>query len=230
MMNNILLQTKIYSVDDPYIYSIFSGKGKLIKSIRKNPKINIILYGRSLNLFCFIQGLINRRISTNQIKLIIPNIYTHAIVKDEKGAYKKDTNLKIELDFINTTSLEQTPELEDYIIELLKNLGVEVYRNYNFSGVTFTENNDMKYKFEEEGNIEKLVEFDPSIIVTGGLIDVDQDVFNFIHNNGLVYNGRMIIDKNFKTADNNIFAAGRLCEFSHLYEKVEKGKLLKLER
>jgi len=35
------------------------------------------------------------------------------------------------------------------------------------------------------------------VLITAGHRDVDLDVFNSIHNNGLVYNGRMIVDKNF---------------------------------
>ena len=36
-----------------------------------------------------------------------------------------------------------------------------------------------------------------SVLITAGHKDVDGDVFNSIHNNGLVYNGRLIVDKNF---------------------------------
>jgi len=35
------------------------------------------------------------------------------------------------------------------------------------------------------------------VLITAGHRDVDTDVFNAIHNNGLVYNGRLIVDKNF---------------------------------
>jgi len=232
-LSNMLQQPKIFSVDDPYIYNIFSPGNKLLNSLRKNPKYTMILYGKSLNLFCFIQGLIKRKVPASKIKLIIPNIYTHAVIKDEKGTYKKDPHLLEELNFINSNTLEQTPELEEYVFEMYKKMGIEVIQNHNFLGVNFSEQNDAitSYRFGEEGKeAEIFIDLPPSIIVTGGLIDVDPLVFNFIHDNGLVYNGRMIIDRNFMTADNNIFAAGRLCEFSHRYEHVEKGKLLKLER
>ncbi len=61
------------------------------------------------------------------------------------------------------------------------------------------------------------------------MLDVDPTVFNFIHNNGLVYNGRAIISNQFLTADNYIFAAGKLCEFSQCYSYIEKYKQLRLE-
>jgi hypothetical protein len=41
------------------------------------------------------------------------------------------------------------------------------------------------------------LEIECSVLITAGHRDVDYDVFNSIHNNGLVYNGRLIVDKNF---------------------------------
>lgn len=38
---------------------------------------------------------------------------------------------------------------------------------------------------------------DCRVLLTSGHRDVDLDVFNAIHNNGLVYNGRLIVDRNF---------------------------------
>lgn len=41
------------------------------------------------------------------------------------------------------------------------------------------------------------LEIDCGVLITCGHRDVDNDVFQSIHNNGLVYNGRLIVDKNF---------------------------------
>ncbi len=71
---------------------------------------------------------------------------------------------------------------------------------------------------------------DCRLLVTAGHRDVDPDVFNAIHNNGLVYNGRLIVDKNFQTTDPSIFAAGSLCEFSGRYKALSQGKPLRLDR
>ena len=228
-ISSLMMQPKIYSVDDPNIYSIFAPGTKLINSLKKNPKEKIILYGRNLNLLCFIQGLIKRKVPPHKIKLIIPNLYEH-VVKDEKV---KKEGYSEELNFINSNTLEQTPELEKYLLSMYAKLGVEILQNFNFKAVNINQENSTiaSYRFCEEGKeSDSFQDLPPANIVTGGLIDVDPLVFNFIHDNGLVYNGRMIIDRNFRTADNNIFAAGRLCEFSHKYEHQEKGKLLKLER
>ena len=216
----------IISVDDAYLYSKFSPTDKKIESLKKNPRYEIILYGRSLNLLCFIQGLIKRGVNPQKIKLVIPNIFEHFAVPKEKA--KKDQNFE-ELTFINGNSLEDTREVEDYLMENLLSLGVKLLRNFNFVGVNLNEQNDqiVSYKFGEDGS-DNITNINASLIITGGLYDVDTTVFKFIHDNRLVYNGRAIIDKNFRTADRFIFAAGRLCEFSKAY--TEKYRLMRLER
>jgi hypothetical protein len=48
---------------------------------------------------------------------------------------------------------------------------------------------------------------------------VDPDVFNAVHGNGLVYDGRLIVDHQFRTTDPAIFGAGSLCEFSRRFRR-----------
>lgn len=71
---------------------------------------------------------------------------------------------------------------------------------------------------------------DCKVLITAGHRNVDPDVFNSIHNNGLVYNGRLIVDRRFQTTDSSIFAAGALCEFSGRYAALAQGKSLRLDR
>jgi hypothetical protein len=228
---NLRQQLHLVSIDDPYLYSIFSPSEKIMKSLKKNPKFEIILYGRNLNIICFIQGLLKRDIPAHKIKLVIPNIYAHAVNKDEKTNFKKDPTLLEEINFSNSNSFEGSQEIESYLLALFQSYGIRIYNNYNFIGVNISETNERieSFKFCEEGS-DKSEDLTGNIIVTGGLIDVDQTVFKFIHENKLVYNGRAIIKQNFMTANENIFAAGRLCEFSQKFNFTDPGKILKLER
>lgn len=57
---------------------------------------------------------------------------------------------------------------------------------------------------ENEGHVEKKkrrkkneLELEARVLVTCGHRDVDPDVFMSIHGNGLVYNGRLIVDRHF---------------------------------
>lgn len=74
------------------------------------------------------------------------------------------------------------------------------------------------------------LELECGVLITCGHRDVDTDVFQSIHNNGLVYNGRLIVDKNFRTTDQSIFAAGSLCEFSGRYASLSQGRSLRMDR
>ena len=67
-------------------------------------------------------------------------------------------------------------------------------------------------------------------LVTSGIIDIDREIFNIIHENGLVYNGRLIIKSNFQTTDPVIFACGRICEFSQRYKNQAVGTSLRLDK
>merc|ERR1712048_315236 len=73
-------------------------------------------------------------------------------------------------------------------------------------------------------------EVDCRVLITAGHRDVDQDVFLSIHNNGLVYNGRLIVEKSFQTTDPSIFAAGSLCEFTGRYKPIAQGRSLRMDR
>mmetsp|Transcript_34298 Transcript_34298/g.80184 ORF Transcript_34298/g.80184 Transcript_34298/m.80184 type:complete len:1541 (+) Transcript_34298:74-4696(+) len=65
------------------------------------------------------------------------------------------------------------------------------------------------------------------ILITADSHNVDPDVFASLHGNGLVYDGRLIVDHNFKTTDGAIFAAGSLCEFSRRFQRKNSTKYLR---
>jgi thioredoxin reductase len=67
-------------------------------------------------------------------------------------------------------------------------------------------------------------------LVTAGIRDIDQEIFHIIHENGLVYNGRLIVKNNFQTTDPAIFACGKICEFSQRYKHYAVGKSLRLDK
>eukprot|EP01022_Parablepharisma_sp_SALTPOND_P008302 TRINITY_DN1355_c0_g1_i1.p1 TRINITY_DN1355_c0_g1~~TRINITY_DN1355_c0_g1_i1.p1 ORF type:complete len:1491 (-),score=241.80 TRINITY_DN1355_c0_g1_i1:5780-10252(-) len=80
---------------------------------------------------------------------------------------------------------------------------------------------------EEEINLRE-VKVACRVLITAGHKDVDIDVFNALHNNSLVYNGRLIVDSNFQTNDPAIFAGGSLCAFSGKYQAFAAGKPLNM--
>mmetsp|Transcript_108645 Transcript_108645/g.150250 ORF Transcript_108645/g.150250 Transcript_108645/m.150250 type:complete len:541 (+) Transcript_108645:469-2091(+) len=99
------------------------------------------------------------------------------------------------------------------------------------------ESQEEENKSQMEEHIEKKkkrkrneIEMECRVLVCAGHVDVDKDVFKSIHDNGLVYNGRLIVDRNFQTTDPSIFAAGSLCEFSGRYKALSQGRPLRMDR
>ncbi len=45
-----------------------------------------------------------------------------------------------------------------------------------------------------------------------------------------MYNGRLIVKSNFQTTENEIFACGRICEFSQRYKNYSIGRSLRMDR
>ncbi len=66
----------VYSIDDPYLYQEFaksSNKSSNIELLtRKKKPYHIAIYGRTLNTFCLVNGLINRGVDPRRIFLVIP--------------------------------------------------------------------------------------------------------------------------------------------------------------
>lgn len=78
-------------------------------------------------------------------------------------------------------------------------------KDSNLGGMTGEDNSGEEDKSQaDEGHQEKKkrrkkneLELEARVLVTCGHRDVDPDVFKSIHDNGLVYNGRLIVDRHF---------------------------------
>jgi len=46
-------------------------------------------------------------------------------------------------------------------------------------------------------NENEALEIPSRFLITSTIVDIDKEIFNIIHENGLVYNGRLIIKSNF---------------------------------
>jgi pyruvate/2-oxoglutarate dehydrogenase complex dihydrolipoamide dehydrogenase (E3) component len=95
----------------------------------------------------------------------------------------------------------------------LTDLGIEIIENVSLVSVNSDDKNQLQ-------SVELMTDkwsksFNCKILITSGKVSVDEDNFNSIHKNGLVYNGRLIVDNKFRTTDPSIYAAGSLCEISH---------------
>lgn len=261
----------LLSIDDPLLYQHLAPNSSLIKLLNNRKKKNdVVVYGRTLNAYCCIQGLMNRGIRPHNIFLIIPEAECHL-----EHNYDEEDEKQDDIPFINPEAFKDShikEKIHNYLIEL----GVTIYENCLLQSIEEDDTECLKSVVfkrldipeEEEGEDDEdeyaehsknyhdgegdeedmsaegeganympkkkrkknELPIDCKVLITAGHRNVDPDVFNSIHNNGLVYNGRLIVDKNFQTTDISIFAAGALCEFSGRYSSLAQGRSLRLDR
>ena len=293
----------VLSIDDPYLYKYLHSDGPLMQALTDRRRTsNCVVYGRTLNTYAIIQGLLNRGVRPSSIILAIPEASNHIEEYNES-----DPIMQEDLPVIYPNAFEDE-QIETKIQSMLEEMGITIYRqvklmqiitdkdkekpepkaqfgdgsmdsdepdevfdNANLERLLFKKlnevddeeeedededenrsNSDMdedmgartgedgsaeEDKSENEGGKEKKkrrkkneLELEARVLVTCGHRDVDPDVFKSIHDNGLVYNGRLIVDRHFQTTDPSIFAAGSLCEFSNRYKALSQGRSLRMDR
>jgi len=188
------------SCADPALNQLLVEGGKFIKSLIWNPLSYAVVYGRSLDAYCAVQGLLSRKVPPSKIVLVLPR---------EDNAFHDE-------------------EVELTIHSILIQMGITVYEGYELVRL-MKDNRDRlkalilrdvkKRQPETKGIMEPTEEehmhmLSCRILITADNTNADPDIFNAVHNNGLVYDGRLIVDANFCTTDPNIYAAGSLCEFT----------------
>lgn len=231
------------SVADPSIRGLLEEGGTLIKSLIWNPLSYAVVYGRSLDAYCVIQGLLMRKVPPTKIILVLP-------------PRLKDSSHQRPVD-----AFDEGDEVERKIHGLLTNMGVQVYDDYKLLDIQQDNRKRLKALVLEEtagpraGEAEAPAEGDAArparvpggvmadagvspgglplktlacrIVISADSVNVDPDIFNSVHGNGLVYDGRLIVDHNFKTTDEAIFGAGSLCEFSRRFQRKNAMRYLR---
>ena len=150
------------------------------------------VYGNSLNSYAAIQGLLAHNIPATSIRLFLPT------AADDNGhAPFADVFVR------------------DKVMATLGELGVEISRGSVLEDVLAdADGNLCGGGFNTSGEKDE-AEF--QVLVCCAKVDVDQDVFAAINESGLVYDGRLVVDGRFRTADPAIYAAGTLTKHSRRF-------------
>ncbi|KAM3135741.1 hypothetical protein pb186bvf_012138 [Paramecium bursaria] len=125
----------------------------------------------------------------------------------------------------------QIDQKEQEKIELINNQENNMSRDQNDDdeGETQVELIEKEIQYLKSRLFDEL-HVDCRFFISSGLIDIDKEIFHIIHENGLVYNGRLIVKSNFQTTQDNIFACGKICEFSQRYKQQSVGRSLRLDK
>lgn len=102
--------------------------------------------------------------------------------------------------------------IDEVILSHLAVLDVHITWGAKLTSLITTDENLLRgVRVQKEGRELELV---ASVLVIDEGKDVDPIVFAAINANGLVYDGRLVVDETFRTTDPDIFAAGPLTKFS----------------
>jgi len=257
--NDLIHMNGLISIDDPYLYQHLRKDGSIILKLahKKNPQ-RCVVYGRTLNTLCCIQGLLRRGVKPHMITLAIPDLFSHMIdnYDTEEEILAEELALNSKACYDNYIEALLLKDLEDKGVQILRDVAlskIEVDERKELSMVVFKKigyvpaapieekkegeevsrselDEDEKKASEAQEEEEDLseVKIQCKVLITAGYRDVDIAVFNALHNNSLVYNGRLIVDNNFQTNDPAIFAGGSLCAFSGKYKAQAAGKPLSM--
>jgi hypothetical protein len=244
------------SVADPSIRDLLVEGGTLIKSLIWNPLSYAVVYGRSLHAYCVVQGLLMRKVPPTKIILVLPprlKDASHQLPVDafrEGGEVEKKVHKILHGMGMKVYDGYRLLGIQQDNRERLKALILEDHTDGNDAAAPADESSqapkgvqadapalssakkDIKargvledYGTSASGLPQKLLAC--RIIITADSHNVDPDIFNSVHGNGLVYDGRLIVDHFFKTTDDAIFGAGSLCEFSRRFKRKNSERYLR---
>lgn len=114
----------LLSIDDPYLYQYLRQGDTLMNALtnRRRPQ-NCVVYGRTLQAYCCIKGLLARGMRAEQITLIIPGKTCHLA-----DAYDDEEEMMKDLPYINPQAFEDE-YIENKLHKVLETKGVRIVRN-----------------------------------------------------------------------------------------------------
>ena len=113
----------VLSIDDPYLYKYLGNDGPLMKALTDRRRTsNCVVYGRTLNTFALIQGLLNRGVEPRSIILAIPEASNHIEEYNET-----DQIMQEDLPVIYPNAFDDEG-IEVGIQMMLEEMGITIYK------------------------------------------------------------------------------------------------------
>ncbi|KAI8823503.1 uncharacterized protein EV422DRAFT_493768 [Fimicolochytrium jonesii] len=154
-----------------------------------------VVYGRHLQAYAGIQLLLENKVPGNRIALVVPP--------------RRDPR----------TALDNTV-LDQKVDSIVQALGVKIYKNCFVStwendeglltGVNFR-------KIEADGSTSLMTLSEVSLFLYADAQSVSPETFSSMNDSSLVIDGKLVIDKYFRTQDPFIYAAGKVTKYSSVY-------------
>jgi hypothetical protein len=117
-------------LNDPYLYHHWSSDGVLLKVIndRKKPG-NVVVFGHTLDVFCAVQGLLNRSVAASRI---------HVLLNEPRFEAEESTNPLHggdEMILNNHTAFENDPAVTERVLRIVEEMGVRVHKSCDLTDI-----------------------------------------------------------------------------------------------
>ncbi|EFA04891.2 Uncharacterized protein C20orf26-like Protein [Tribolium castaneum] len=172
-----------------------------LKSLTSGQKQgNMVVFGHYLEACCCLAALLEFGVAGSNLVYIDPN---------PDSSLRQDRHEHL-TQFFNDSAVE-TAVLDEILYQ-----GITIYQDFNFVEwhLDSTKNFITSAKFESKY---KFVEIELSALFIYHSKGVSARTFQAIARSGLVFNGRLVIDKDYQTNDPSIYGAGPLTMYSKKY-------------
>ncbi|XP_045474715.1 cilia- and flagella-associated protein 61-like isoform X3 [Harmonia axyridis] len=159
----------------------------------------IVIYGKDMRAIACLGALIEYGIPTSLLVLVEPTA-----IQNINSESMKASNLHF-----------PDPEISEAIDRLIMKLGVKLYRGYKLRD--WETNEEDKITHIEINSKSTSVRLRCRFLFLYAEKSISNKTYQAIYKAGLVFDGKLIIDCNFRTNDPFIFAAGTLTQYSKKY-------------
>ncbi|KEP63487.1 UNVERIFIED_CONTAM: hypothetical protein HHA_312440 [Hammondia hammondi] len=129
---------------DPWLYDLLEENGPYLIPLRWNPLTYVVVYGRSLDAYCLVHGLLSRDVPAQKITLILP--------PRSKATASEPQDQEDEM--LPVSAFAEGEPMESKCHDLLRNLGVTVLEGYTLRGVVPDGRGRLKSILLEDANLE----------------------------------------------------------------------------
>jgi len=191
--------------------------------IYEDDQSHCVIYGNDLDSYCVMTALLQLGVRASRLVLVSPTSET------DDGPFK-DNNVETKVD------------------KLCESLGIKIYKNHEIERVEYNEDrmvaavylaNQLQRRPQEpEADGEqrlRSVELPCTMLVYAQDKDIDPAILSALNKRSIVFDGRVIVENNYRTTDKQIFAAGPIAMFSRrfgpsepfeTYSSMEVGRAL----
>uniref|UniRef100_A0A7S4G2C3 Cilia- and flagella-associated protein 61 N-terminal domain-containing protein n=1 Tax=Eutreptiella gymnastica TaxID=73025 RepID=A0A7S4G2C3_9EUGL len=165
-----------------------------------------VIYGSSLDSFCTLTALLQLGVKASRLALVSPKVTD----MDAEGVFRD-------------------PAVELKVDKLCEAMGMKFYKNHELERMEYNDDNTLTGIYivnqsqptSEDGEAaqkgRRSVELPCTMFIYCYEKDIDPAILSALNKRSIVFDGRVIVENNYRTTDKQIYAAGPIAMFSRRF-------------